>query len=242
MQPGAAYPPNWPLFLLPLKDGHINQLWLRLYFILNHVLAAWFCYWLCLDLKRSRPAAMLGGLGFALSGMVGTLGWPQMLNGAIWAPLPLMFSARATRPAAGAECSLAGAFLGLAFLSGHHQIPTFLAWMMGGLWIYELCRQRWAAVRPVAAFLVFAGLVSAFQILPALEYGTRSIRWVGSQNAIFWGRFVPYAVHEQPAHSLFPLGLLGLVLPNLSPHDTFVGLALLALAAAESPTASTSWK
>lgn len=233
MQPGAAYPLNWPLFLLPLKDGHINQLWLRLYFILNHVLAAWFCYWLCLDLGRSRWAAMLGGLGFALSGMVGALGWPQMLNGAIWAPLPVLFFLRAQRgrqPVLNA--SLAGAILGLSFLAGHHQIPTFLAWMMAGLWIHELWRRRLAALRPMLACLLFAGLVSAFQILPALEYGIHSIRWVGSQNAIFWGQYVPYAVHEQPAHSLFPLGLLGLVLPNLSPHETFVGLGLLALAVA----------
>jgi hypothetical protein len=78
-------------------------------------------------------------------------------------------------------------------------------------------------------FVLFTVLVGALQTLPAYEYGTRSIRWVGSQNAVFWGQYVPYSVHQQPVHSLFPLGVLGLVLPNLSPHDTFVGLAVLTL-------------
>ena len=35
-QPGAAYPPNWLLFLLPMKNGRINQLWLQVYFIATH--------------------------------------------------------------------------------------------------------------------------------------------------------------------------------------------------------------
>src|SRR5579871_7033426 len=33
MQPGAAYPLNWPLFLMPLKKGHIQTLWMNLDFI-----------------------------------------------------------------------------------------------------------------------------------------------------------------------------------------------------------------
>ncbi len=47
---------------------------------------------------------------------------------------------------------------------------------------------------------------------------------------MFWGQYVPYSVHQQLTHSLFPLGVMGLVLPNLSLHDTFVGLAVLTLA------------
>ncbi len=40
MQPGAAYPPNWLLFLLPLKDGRIQWIWLHLDFIVTHFFAA----------------------------------------------------------------------------------------------------------------------------------------------------------------------------------------------------------
>ncbi len=93
-QPGTAYPLNWILYSLPLKEGHIRRSYLHWYFALLHVLAAWFCYWLCRDLGRSRLASLLAGTAFALAGIVGTTDWPQMLNGAIWAPLVLMFRAR----------------------------------------------------------------------------------------------------------------------------------------------------
>jgi hypothetical protein len=232
LQPGAAYPLNWPLFLLPLHNGHINQLWLNFAFILTHFLAALFCYWLCRYLGRSRAASVLGGAAFALSGVVGSVGWPQMLNGAIWIPLVFLFLLRATRGERTlTSAALAGTFLGISFLSGHHQIPTFTALMVAGVWIFELWRQRRRAIKPAAVSVLFTALVSAFQMLPAYEYGARSIRWVGSQNAVFWGQSVPYLVHQQPAHSLGPLGVLGFLLPNLSPHDTFVGLALVAMAA-----------
>jgi hypothetical protein len=232
MQPGAAYPPNWLLFLMPLKNGRINPLWLNLDFILTHFLAALFCYWLCRYLGRSRAASILGGVAFALSGVVGSVGWPQMLHGAIWIPLVFLFLLRATRGEhAIASAALSGTFLGIAFLSGHHQIPTFIGLMVAGVWIFEIWRQRLRAAKLAAVSLLFTALVSALQTLPAYEYGLHSIRWVGSQNAVFWGQSVPYLVHQQPAHSLAPMGVLGFLLPNLSPHDTFVGLAVVVLAA-----------
>ena len=231
MQPGAAYPLNWPLFLMPLKNGRINPLWLNLDFILTHFLAALFCYWLCRYLGRSRAGSILGGVAFALSGVVGSVGWPQMLNGAIWIPLVFLFLLRAARgEKAIASAALSGAFLGIAFLSGHHQIPTFIGLMVAGVWIFEIWRQQLRAAKLVAVSLLFTALVSALQSLPAYELGVRSIRWVGSQDAVFWGQSVPYLVHQQPAHSLAPVGLLGFLLPNLSPHDTFVGLAVVVLA------------
>ena len=64
VQPGAAYLPNWLLFLLPLRHGWIRQNYLHWYFVLIHYMGALFCYWLCRDLKRSRPAAILAGAAF----------------------------------------------------------------------------------------------------------------------------------------------------------------------------------
>jgi Bacterial membrane protein YfhO len=227
--PGAAYPLNWLLFLLPLSSGRINQMWLHFYFIITHFFAAVFCYWLCRDLKRTRSGSILAGVVFALSGVVGSVGWPQMLNGAIWIPLIVLFllrSCRGERPLTSA--ALSGTFLGIAFLSGHHQIPTFTCLMASSLWLFEISRRRLQASKPIAMFVLFTALVGALQILPAYEYGTRSIRWVGSQNPISWGQYVPYSVHQQ--YSLYPLGVLGLVLPNVTQQDTFVGLAALTLA------------
>lgn len=101
---------------------------------------------------------------------------------------------------------------------------------MAGLWAVEIWRRRLRAIAPAALFASFTALVSAFQTLPAYEYGVRSIRWVGSKNPVFWGQAVPYPVHQQ--NSLRPLGLLGFVLPNITEQDVFVGLAVLTLAAA----------
>src|SRR5712692_8774803 len=50
-QPGTAYPLNWILYSLPLKEGHIRTFWFNWYFALLHFLAALFCYWLCRDLE-----------------------------------------------------------------------------------------------------------------------------------------------------------------------------------------------
>jgi hypothetical protein len=50
MQPGAVCPPNWLLFLKPLRDGHIQLAGLHWQFILTHFMAALFCFWLCRDL------------------------------------------------------------------------------------------------------------------------------------------------------------------------------------------------
>src|SRR6266853_1490481 len=77
-QPGVLYPPNWLLFLAPLRHGWIRQSFLHWYFVLIHFQAGLFCYWLCRDLKRSRAASLLSGLAFGLAGYVGTNNWPQM--------------------------------------------------------------------------------------------------------------------------------------------------------------------
>jgi hypothetical protein len=226
LQPGAAYPLNWLLFLLPLKDGHINLLFVQLNFVVTHVLAALFCYWLCRELRRSPAASILAGLAFALGGMVGSLGWPQMLNSAIWTPLVLLFYIRWLRTFRLREAVWSGTFLGIAFLSGHHNIPTFLGLTMACLWLVQIWKR--GAWKPAAVFLVFTFLVSALQVLPGLEYGRRSVRFVGLPNAISWSQYVPYSVHEQ--YSLRPVEILGLILPDASTHDVFMGAALFTLA------------
>src|SRR2546430_16452290 len=53
-QPGAAYPLNWILFLLPLRNGWIRQPYVHWNFVLIHLMGALFCYWLFRDLKRIR--------------------------------------------------------------------------------------------------------------------------------------------------------------------------------------------
>src|ERR1700754_2904653 len=53
LQPGAAYPLNWPLFLTPLRDGQLRVSFLNWYFVFYHWLAALNCYLFCRYLCRS---------------------------------------------------------------------------------------------------------------------------------------------------------------------------------------------
>ncbi len=226
---GAAYPPNWLLFLLPLRKGWIRQPYLHWYFVLIHFQAALFCYWLCRDLKRSRGASLLAGLAFALGGYIGTTGWPQMLNGAVWAPLVLLFFLRAMRgerPFSSAAWS--GVFLGISFLSGHHQIPIFLCVAMAGAWLYYVALDR-SRVKLLLVFGMFLALAAAFQALPAYEYGKLSLRWAGTPNPLHWNERIPYYVHQQ--FSLPPVAVLGIVVPGIFVNtDPFIGLVVISLA------------
>jgi hypothetical protein len=228
-QPGAAYPLNWILFLLPLENGHIAGWALAWYYVAIHLMAAGFCYLFCRNLGRSRTASLSGGLIFSLSGYLGNTAWPQMMNGAVWIPLVFLFQLRAARgPRAAANAALSGMFLGISFLSGHHQVPIFTGVAWAGVWIYLLARNRRLLV-PAAVALVFAALSGAMQTLPAYEYGRLAKRWVSAPEAVTWGQPVPYMVHAQ--YDVKAFGLFGIVFPSIKAHyDPFLGVVALALA------------
>ena len=56
-QPGAAYPLNWLLFLMPFDHGWMSWTALNWYYVLTRVLAALTFFWLARDLGLSRRAA-----------------------------------------------------------------------------------------------------------------------------------------------------------------------------------------
>lgn len=230
MQPGLAYPLNWPVFLAPLRRGFIRYEVLHWYFAVIHFLGACFSYWLCRDLGASRAAAVLAGLVFGLGGWMGATDWPAMLNGALWAPLVCLFLLRVVggrQPLRSA--GLAGAFLGTSLLSGHHQAPLYTAIAAAAVWIYAFSRWRRKLLLPAALFSAMAALVAGLQILPAIEYGRLSWRWVNAPNPVGWSDKVPYTVHTK--YSMAPLGALGAVVPNLSEHtQAFTGLVAVSFA------------
>jgi hypothetical protein len=242
VQPGTAYPVNWLLFSLPLHNGFIRHGFLQWYFVVIHFMAALFCYLLCRDLQRSRAASLLAGAAFGLAGWMGTTDWPQMLNSALWTPLIFLFLLRvmrACRPVASA--ALAGTFLGVAYLSGHHQIPIFVSLAAAGFWIYLFFRDGrpdWRLWRPMLAFAAFCFLVSALQSFPAWEAGKLSVRWVGTPDPVGWNQPVPYDIHT--GYGLFPLSILGIVVPGITRNaNPFLGLALVSLAFL---AVATAWK
>jgi len=234
-QPGAAYPLNWLLFWTPLDAaGHISRAALTWYFILIHFMAAAFCYRLCREAGRSVAGSVLAAMIFALAGFIGSTDWPQMVNGAVWMPLIFLYLMRAgagKRPVANG--ALAGTFLGIAFLSGHHQVVMFTMLAFAGAWAFFTLRGwavNWRIARAAAVSFAFTGLVGAFQILPALEYGKLAKRWVSAAEPVGWADAVPYYVHER--YSLGPPYLFGIVFGGARQGvDPFVGIVALTLAA-----------
>ena len=233
-QPGVAYPLNWILFLLPLRRGWMRMDVLHWYFVLIHFIAAVNMYALCRWLRFVKSAAIFGGTLFAFTGFLGTNDWPQMLNGGIWAPLVFLFLLRVVngeRPWSSAAWS--GFFLGLSWLSGHHQIPIFLSLVTVGTWIGFTWRDR-RLLKFFAVFLVFTALFSALQVLPAFEYGRSAKRWVGLNEPVGWRERVPYNIHQQ--YSFKPESLYGIVFPSLAVHTNgyvgWVGMVFAGLGAA----------
>lgn len=232
VQPGLAYPPNWLLFALPLRDGMIGYRYLDWYFVWMHCFAALSAYALCRSLGSSRLAAVAGGLLFSLGGYVGRADWPQMLNGAAWGPLVLLAPLRGLAGPHPLRCAaLGGAALGMAWLAGHHQVPLYLSLTAAALWLWHLrttlvpWRTRLA---PPAVFFTVAILCSGLQTIPAWEYGRHAARWVGAAVPLTWKETVPYAVHE--SLSSRPHRLLGILFPNILDHyDHYLGVVGLLL-------------
>jgi len=230
-QPGAAYPPNWLLFLLPLKHGWMRESALHWYYVLIRFFASLTAYALCRELGRSRGASILGACLYALGGYVGNTAWPQMVNGAVWSPLALLFLLRAEkgdRPWSSAV--LSGFFLGLGWLGGHHQMNVFVGLAIAGLWAW-LCIRRLSMVKFAAASLAVAVLASGFQTLPTAEYGRLAVRWTSGEAPVHFDETTSYTVNSE--YALKPTALLGIFIPNIEPGWTpYVGIAAFMLAIA----------
>ena len=88
-----------------------------------------------------------------------------------------------------------------------------------------------AALRTGIVFVI-AGCGAAVQLLPVVEYGHYSVRWVNSASPMEWQSTVPYPVHQNLGWS--PAELIFLIVPgsNETIVNPIVGIVPLALAAA----------
>jgi len=231
---GAACPLNWPLFRLRLHgEDRLTLGMLNWYWVYLHFLAALFAYWLCRGLEASRMASLLGGLVFSFAGFSACLRWPEVFTGFLMAPLVLLFLLRAVRGRRPwSSAALSGMFLGLAWLSGHHEVPIYLSFLVAALWLYDCGSRRAGRLRSAAlagVSALAAILTSGFQTIPGYEYASRAVRWTGADHPQTWQETIPYQVHAQ--YSLAPSSLADLVLPWFGAHtDAFVGFIVLSLA------------
>ncbi len=225
---GAAYPANWLLGLFPFREGKLNVNVVHWYYVLIHFQAAFFCYLLCRDWGRSRAAAVLAGAVFSFGGFLGSTDWPQILNGALWLPLVFLFLFRALRgERALFSAAMSGGLLGVAWLSGHHEVPIYSTVVVAGVWMVAVGRGaewRLAVVAGLSLFLIAGG-----QIVPAQEYAPLAKRWAGMADPIAWNAPIPYQVHQD--FSWTPTAVLGIVTPRPEVHVTpFIGIVAFGLA------------
>ena len=243
-QPASAFPLNWLLFVLPLHRGFLQLNFLHWYMVLVHFFAALAAYALCRDLGRSRAASILGASAYAFGGYVATTWWPQQVQGAIFAPLALLFTLRAIRgERIWASSLFAGFFLGLMWLGGHHQVPIFVALGISGVWLFHIFAAN--TVRAgIHRAILFAALMSmmvaagALQLFPSYSYGLDSVRWVGANHPVGMKEAVPYSVHEAASQSAD--AVLGTFMDGIYRHaNPFIGFTVFLLAIIAVPLA---WK
>jgi len=234
VQPGVVNPLNWPLFAMPLRDGHIRLGVLHWWWVLLHVVAALFAYLLCRDLGCGYIPSIAGATIFGYLGYIGWASTPYFITSSLWFPLVLLFLARiyrGERPVANA--AMCGAALGASFLGGHHNVPIYSAVLLGASWVLLLAT-RWRKPRLwIAAVLCFVvcGLVSAVQSLPAVEYGRQALRWSGAPEPQHWDDRLPYSVHAE--YGLKLRSIPGFLVPGMAVHaNSFIGIVALALALA----------
>ena len=236
LQPAVFSPFTWILVAAPLDSaGHISLPWIHGWFVLLHIFAGFFAYAFLRTLPARREACVVGAVFFGAAGFVGNTPWPQIAAGAIWLPLVFLFFLRSLRgERALFNAALAGGFLALSFLSGHHAVPTFgsLALIGVSLGAALLGRLAWpAALMRTAITLAVAACGAAVQILPALEYAHYAVRWVNATNPVGWSDVIPYTVHQTLGWSASEL--LFAVLPGSGNTivNPLIGIVPLSLAA-----------
>jgi hypothetical protein len=231
---GAAFPLNWPFLWFPFGAvGHFPLAALNWYFVFLHLIGALAAYWLCRELKLGLTASILGGLVYTFGGFVGVTLWPEVLSSLVIAPLVFVFLVRALRGARElTSAALSGMFLGLAWLSGHHEVPIYLTLTAAATWLYGFVWRRpdwrrWFVLACVS--FAIAALTSGFQTIPGYEYAKLATRWVGANDTVTWNEAIPYRVDAQ--YSLPPSSIVNLAVPSAIAHDgVFTGAVALALA------------
>jgi len=202
MRPGVLYPLNLIFFrLFSVKDG-IGLLPMDLYIVSEVVLASLFQYRLARHLSLSRFASLLSAVVYGYSGyVVENATWQiAIFNGVIWLPLLVLLFLRAGGARTGIERAFwllsSGVVFGVIVLAGHVQPPVHAALSLALVAFYPgfwpgFRQSAFAGVGRSAmrlgACLVTGAIVASPQLLVALEYGRRSLRWLG------WDDLAPVA-------------------------------------------------
>jgi hypothetical protein len=189
-QVSAWYPPNWPFFAIGVTPRVlVVEHWM-------HVLLACFgAYCLSFRLIGHRPAAVLSGMFYGLSGyFVGHSSQTTPLLCAAWAPWLLLQFHSAMKSRAVHYTLLGGLTAGMMILAGHFQT---ILYGFSALALFAAAHllsppRRWAKVLVSAlAIPVIGTLLSAVATGPGLELAVHSVRATYSALSIAEGFITP---------------------------------------------------
>jgi hypothetical protein len=199
MHTAVFYPPS-ALLLLDLPLG-FNL------FLLVHYLAALLGMWRLLTEERGFGwmSAAMGSLTFAVGGyMISLLNIPKELHGAAWLPWALLFWMRWLRSESPRDLALTAVAIALQILGGSVESMLMTVALLAAFALHARAPSSagvLGASAGLAIVVVLAIALTAFQLLPTLEYSLQSGRGAGfSADQVFhW--------------SLQPVSLLQLILP-----------------------------
>lgn len=229
--PAVLDPFSYPLLLMPLRKGHIPLGHIQIYYVLLHCLAGLAAYFLVKDCGvKSSIAAVGAGVYYAVAGVTGNAIWFQVVTEAIYAPLILLFlfrSLRGIRPLA--NSAIAGLLLGLSWFSGTHHVPLIMSFSCGALLLaFALIGNFWRGLKRLAVFGTVMVLVSAPQVVPALQWSKMSMRWVLLDQPVPGSAKVPYLAHL--LEYVHPSSILNLIIPaNHTNWGNFVFAGVVAM-------------
>lgn len=173
---GILYPPG--VLSLILSPDH--ALWSLIFF--NLAAASIGAYFLGRELGVSRLAAWCGAVTFTFStSSIDVLTYTPLVSCPYaWFPSAMLFCERILREPRLRWAVALGATLSLSLIMGHQQVPFYLYQLIGMRVLWEIItRGRTLAPRAlalVATGMVIGPLLSAIQLIPAVEVMRLSIR------------------------------------------------------------------
>ncbi len=228
------YPPNWLIFIIETKKA------VALNLILHGFIGMWGIAVLARQLGSSRLGALLTGLLWGGSGLMGARLWAghyTILLPIAWTPWVLAGFVWSVRKGTWTSGVRGAVPMGLLYLSGHPQIAFITGVIVAVIWGFEIfdepSRQRfWTATRPLITLTVLSFLLAAIALLPVIGTALASGRNAEDQDRIaFADKF------SVPANQLltfaFPYMIGGNGIPgdrNVEELFAYIGLLpLLAL-------------
>jgi hypothetical protein len=226
MQTGLFYPLKFLVYILPLdSNGMVPERIYSAFYVVTHLLAALFMFVLARHLRVSNFGSVVASVTFGLGGYLGNTLHPHTLDSGIWLPLIVYLFLRSAEENSIARAaffaSLSGISLGMTVLAGgiHMTIMSGIA-IAATVVFYKDEPRRWQILGMAVLVAVMGFLFGSVQMLPSLEYGPLSYRWVGADLPIGFHNKVPYVFLGTGAR-FSPRSLFTFLFAGVNPGDEF---------------------